>query len=133
MNDIWLLVAVVCAVALLGVPLFIFMRGSRTQRIIDEQLAVIRRMQNDIHALCAGAVNIGDHMESLENKIRRVAERQEQLEARDPMQQAYAHAIRLAQKGAEIDDLIENCGLAKGEAELLLRLHRVGLRQSASA
>ena len=133
MNDLWLLAAFVCTVALIGVPVFVFMRGSRTQRSIDEQLVVIRRMQNDIHALCAGAVNMGNQMESLENKIRRVAERQEQLEARDPMQQTYAHAIRLAQKGAEIDDLIENCGLAKGEAELLLRLHRVGRQQSASA
>lgn len=130
MTDILLLIAVGGIVALFGVLLFV--RDSRSQRIIDEQLAVIRRMQSDIHALTAGAINMGNHTESLEYKIRRVAERQEQLEARDPMQQTYAHAIRLAQKGAEIDDLVENCGLAKGEAELLLRLHRGERRQTAS-
>jgi hypothetical protein len=131
MNDVWVLIAFVCAAAVMAI--IIFVRDARSQRIIDEQLAVMRRMQSDIHALCAGAINMGNHIESLEYKLRRVAERQEQLEARDPIQQTYAHAIRLAQKGAGVDDLVENCGLAQGEAELLMRLHRVERRQAVSA
>jgi hypothetical protein len=64
-------------------------------------------------------------MDGLEQRIRRLAERQDQLELRDPMEQTYAHAIRLAQKGVDVNELVENCGLARGEAELLLRIHRV--------
>jgi uncharacterized protein DUF2802 len=35
----------------------------------------------------------------------------------------YQIAIRLAKSGASCDELVSNCGLARGEAELLQRLH----------
>ena len=34
------------------------------------------------------------------------------------------YAVRMAQSGAGLDDLVRGCGLNKGEAQLLLRLHR---------
>lgn len=74
---------------------------------------------------------MGKHVDALEQRIRRLAERQDQLELRDPLEQTYAHAIRLAQKGVDVNELVENCGLARGEAELLLRVHRVQQRQVA--
>ena len=33
------------------------------------------------------------------------------------------YAVRMARNGASIDDLVRGCGLNKGEAQLLLRLH----------
>lgn len=33
------------------------------------------------------------------------------------------YAVRMARSGASIDDLVRGCGLNKGEAQLLLRLH----------
>ena len=93
----------------------------------------MRRMQKDMHALCAGAINMGKHMDSLEQRIRRLAERQDQLQLRDPMEQTYTHAIRLAQKGVDVNELVESCGLARGEAELLSRIHRVQQHQATSA
>lgn len=131
MNDIFTLAAGFCIVLLAGALEFV--RHSRMKRIINEQLAAMNRIQKDIHALCAGAINMGKHVDVLEQRIRRLAERQDQLELRDPMEQTYAHAIRLAQKGVDIDELVENCGLARGEAELLLRIHRVQQRQAATA
>jgi len=108
------------------------MRYMRTRKILNEQGAAMQRISNDMHALCAGAINLGKHVDGLEHRIRRLAERQDQLELRDPMEQTYAHAIRLAQKGVDVNDLVENCGLARGEAELLLRIHRIE-RQAATA
>jgi hypothetical protein len=109
-----------------------FLRHRRNQKVVTEQLVAMQRVQKDIHALCAGAINMGKHVDILEQRIRRLAERQDQLELRDPLEQTYAHAIRLAQRGVDVDELVENCGLARGEAELLLRIHRVDQRQSAA-
>jgi Protein of unknown function (DUF2802) len=131
MNDILIMVVVFCAIILMVVLEFV--RISRAKRIINEQITAIHRMQNDMHALCAGAINMGKHVDALERKMRRLTERQDQLELRDPMEQTYAHAIRLAQKGADVNELVENCGLARGEAELLLRIHRVQRHQTATA
>ncbi len=33
------------------------------------------------------------------------------------------YAVRMAQSGAGLDDLVRGCGLNRGEAQLLLRLH----------
>ena len=106
-------------------------RHSRSKKIAGDHKKAIHSMQKDIHALCAGAINMGKHLDGLEQRIRRLAERQDQLELRDPLEQTYAHAIRLAQKGVDVNELVESCGLARGEAELLLRVHRVQKQQPA--
>ena len=131
MANIWLVIAIIS----LGV-LFVAMevlRGIRLVKLVRRQEAVIRRLQSDVHALCAGAINMGNYVSTLEQRLRRLTERQDQSDLRDPMQQTYAHAIRLAQRGADVNDLVENCGLARGEAELLLRVHHVQRRQAVSA
>jgi len=108
-------------VVLLVVECVRLVRGGRRER---ERDAALQRVQQDIQALCAGAVSVGKHLAAVDQKLKRLNERQDQLELRDPGQQTYGHAIRLAQRGANVDELIANCGLARGEAELLLRLHR---------
>jgi Protein of unknown function (DUF2802) len=128
-------------ISLLSAVFFLFVllvsveirRGIRHNNKMRQQDDVIRRLQSDIHALCAGAVNMGNHLSVLEQKMRRLAERLEQSYMRDPEQQTYAHAIRLAQQGVEVSVLTESCGLAQGEAELLLRLHRAHGRQAVSS
>jgi len=131
MIDIWLSTAAFAVIALLVV--WEIIRESRRREQMRQQTNAIHRLQNDIHALCAGAINMGKHISTLEQRLHRMAERQDQLELRDPVQQTYAHAIRLAQQGADVVDLMERCGLAQGEAELLMRVHRVQRRQAVPA
>jgi hypothetical protein len=130
MDYIFIAVILACVAGMLGAAEFI--RCSRGKKAVNEQLAAISRVQKDVHALCVGAISMGKHLDALEQKIRRLSERQDQLELRDPLEQTYAHAIRLAQKGVDVNELMENCGLARGEAELLLRVHRVESRQPAT-
>ena len=119
-----------CLVVLLGIV--VYLRHYHLTKIVSEQRIAIHQIRQDMHALCAGAINLGKHVDALEQKIRRQAERQDQLSMRDPSEHAYAHAIRLAQKGANINELVENCGLARSEAELLLRIHRTQQREAAN-
>src|SRR3569623_512070 len=102
-----LLQAAILAVAslLLVMEVWRTLRGRRRAREFD---ATARRLRDDMQALCTGAANMGKHLATLEQKLRRVSERQDQL----------------AQRGADVDELVAHCGLARGEAELLLRLHR---------
>src|SRR3569623_2317190 len=122
MTDLLLQAAILAVASLLLVmEVWRTLRGRRREREFD---ATARRLRDDMQALCTGAANMGKHLATLEQKLRRVSERQDQLELRDPAQQTYGHAIRLAQRGADVDELVAQCGLARGEAELLLRLHR---------
>lgn len=73
----------------------------------------------------------GEHMSAmdarlveLERRLRQVGEQQKQPSVRDTMHSHYEPAIRLARKGADVDELVATCGLARGEAELIALLHR---------
>jgi hypothetical protein len=96
----------------------------RLRREIVRQQALLGALERDLQAICQGARGMGDAVGRLEDKLRRLTERQDQLSLREPAQQAYHQAIRLAHRGASVEELVEACGLPRGEAELLRILHR---------
>lgn len=96
----------------------------RLDRASAPDLRALEALRADIKALCTGARNMGLHLETLERKYRLLVERQDRLDLYEPDKQIYDHAIRLARKGAQVDELVDHCGLARGEAELLLHVHR---------
>src|SRR3569832_1590351 len=77
-----LLQAAILAVAslLLVMEVWRTLRGRRREREFD---ATARRLRDDMQALCTGAANMGKHLATLEQKLRRVSERQDQLELRE--------------------------------------------------
>ena len=131
MNDTWLLIAIILTAGSFGA--LEVARNARFKKLQREQQDGMRRLLNDVQAICTGAINMGNQIDALEKKLRRLTERQDQLDSREPMEQVYAHAIRLAQRGADVNELVESCGLARGEAELLLRVHSVRRCQAGSA
>lgn len=65
-----------------------------------------------------------DRIAQLERQVQHLSRRQNQLELRDPVTQTYEPAIRMVRKGADVEELVSTCGLARGEAELIMMLHR---------
>lgn len=127
MENLWLMavLALVALIALAGI--------AAQRRTAARQDATLRSLQNDLRALCNAAVGMGDRVNQMERRLRQVAERQEalglrqeQLNQEDPEARSYTQAIKMAHKGAAVDDLIEVCGLSRGEAELVAMMHRLG-------
>ena len=101
------------------------------------QLAAIRRLRRQLHsrddqstrqrddfaALCKASVGAGDHLVKLEQQVRRLIERQDQIEMRSAGDRPYTQAIQMVQRGADVAELVSNCGLTRGEAELIAMLH----------
>lgn len=56
-------------------------------------------------------------------KLNHTMERQTDLEQKDVGSLPYNYAIRLVEMGATSDDLVENCGLARVEADLIALVH----------
>ncbi len=88
--------------------------------------AAIRTLQDDFAALCNGAVGVGDHLFHVEQNVRRLSQRQDQVDMHDPTQQSFDHAVRLVENGATIEEVMSQCGLVRSEAELIAMLHRTG-------
>lgn len=89
------------------------------------QESQIRVMQDDISALCSGAVGVGQHLSELEERSKIILQRQEQLELHEAPERTYKQAIKMAQRGADLDEVISDCGIARGEAELILLASRM--------
>lgn len=116
-----------CLLAAAALGLMVALRRLRRQE--RRHQAAIRSLQDDLTALCDGAVGVGDHLSRVEQHLRRLAERQDQVDMYDPSLQAFDIAVQMVQGGAPVDEIMAKCGLVRSEAELLITLHRRGRLQ----
>jgi len=89
-------------------------------QILAQQDEIITAMQSDLNAMVSGAVGVGDHLAKLEERTQRLVQRQDTLELQEAPERSYRHAIKMLRNGANLDQIMSDCGLARGEAELLM-------------
>lgn len=104
----------------------------RVRRGMAEQGQSVLAMQKDLRALCNAAVQVGERLNRLEQEIKGVQSRQRELGSRqdkldlaEPEARTFDQAVKLVRKGATVDELVEICGLSRGEAELIAMMHRL--------
>ncbi len=97
----------------------------RLYKLNQLQTAKIAALQNQLSVLCAGAVGTDERIIRFERTLNNLKEQQNTLDLgmNTHQGQGYDHAIRLARKGANIKQLIDNCNLSDEEAHLISRLH----------
>lgn len=114
----------IVTLCLTGIAVFVALmavrKASRQQQLNAEKIALLRE---DISALYSGAVGIGKRLTNIERRLRLVNHRQDKFELRDIDQASYDHAVRMVKKGADIMELVDSCGISKGEAELIKLLN----------
>ena len=84
----------------------------------------IQQLEQELGALCSASVGAGEHVVKLEQQVQRITERQNQLELRAASERPYSQASQLVDRGADIDEVMDTCGLTRGEAELLVMMQR---------
>jgi hypothetical protein len=105
--------------------LFAHLKNARLQMQLEQMQDSLHAMQSDLSAVCSGAVNLGEHLAHLERRAHLLVQRQDQLELNGPATQSYRQASKMMNKGAELDDVIADCGIARGEAELVALAQRI--------
>ncbi len=105
--------------------IFAYIKNTQLQLQISEQQNSLYALQADVSALCAGAVGLGEHLAHLEQRANLLVRRQDQLEMKEPATQNYRQASKMINKGAELEEVIADCGLARGEAELVALAQRI--------
>ncbi|WP_438969980.1 DUF2802 domain-containing protein [Methylophaga sp.] len=106
-----------------AVFLVIGLATMRLLKLYQMQSERIRMLQNQLAALCEGASGTDDRILKFEQTLNKIRDHQHSLDLRANSQPGYDHAIRLARKGAGIEQLIDNCNLSDEEAHLINRLH----------
>lgn len=119
----WLLLAGVALVAVAA--LVLAWSAHRRLASYDTQYqALVKVLRNEIRVMNSGAIGVGRRLKQVEGRLNITAEKQQELENRDPGALAYNQAAKLMEMGADVDDLVVNCGIARPEAELMALLHR---------
>lgn len=107
-----------------AVFLFVGAATLRLMKLYQLQSNRIRSLQNQLSALCAGASGTDERMLQFEQVLNKIKDQQHSLElGSGSSHQAYEHAIRLARKGVDTEQLIDSCNLSDEEAHLISRLH----------
>lgn len=103
------------------------------RRQLTQQRQRLQIVQNDLRALCNAAVAVGERVNRIERNQHQLSERQNELGQRqerlgkeDTEEYSFAQAVKMAQKGASAEELVDICGLTQGEAELVAMMHRLG-------
>jgi len=115
--------------------LCILFLGIRIYRLDKNYKSVVTKcdtLQSHITAMCSAAVNIGKNIDQLDKKVDALTERQEKYELNESQEQTmnYGQAKVLLNRGANVEDVVENCGVTYGEAELIAMMSKLEAQQS---
>ena len=109
----------------------------RQRKLQQEQSLSMQMLQRDLRALANAAVGVGGRVLEIERQQRKrpaIVQVQEQVQPQltsapvefyNPNNQPYEQAIRMAQSGATVEDIVNVCCLSKSEAELVTMMHRL--------
>ncbi len=94
-----------------------FQKRSKNEAVeYDRKLRLLARELNQLRKSLVDPIN---RLYESEQRSRRITERLEQLELREKSSRQYGQAAKLVNNGSSIEDIMEICGLNRGEAELI--------------
>jgi hypothetical protein len=121
--------AIFNSLALLALGFLLFKLNKMYQRAEKQLTAQQRfntRMQQDLRAMCSGAVGLGQRLIEVEHLSKQLVMRVEVSDNRDVGLSNYSHAAKLIEMGASPQEVQSSCGLTAQEVDLLEILHRQG-------
>ncbi|OMH30060.1 DUF2802 domain-containing protein [Motiliproteus sp. MSK22-1] len=119
----WVLLAGVAVIAIVALLIAVNVYR-RLQASEEKYYALVNVIRNEIKVMNSGSIGVGRRLKQVESRLNITVEKQQELENRDPGALAYNQAAKLMEMGADVDDLVSSCGIARPEAELMALLHR---------
>ncbi|ARU57267.1 MAG: DUF2802 domain-containing protein [Pseudomonadales bacterium] len=121
LSDVTLLgLATIVALCMITTFLIIERRkNAKTQLLLKQELQKLRK---DMQAVSNGSIGVGKRLLEIQDIQRKIDSRFDSLQKKDPGRVTYSEAARLVTLGAEIEDLMNTCGISRPEAELVTAL-----------
>lgn len=121
-GSAWTLITIslLLAVSAFGIAATLWFRLRQHKKSHQALITVLR---NEIQAMTSGSIGMGKRLVDIEQRLNTTTEKQQELANRDPGVLAYNQAARLMEMGADVDDLVKDCGIGRPEAELMALLH----------
>lgn len=133
MSD-YLLMAVAATAVLLAVVLVWLLREHKKLKQAFGQLEdKLQRSHEELAVLCSAAVAVDQHLAANDQRLNGILDQLNtyqqplvpvaSLVNDEPELQGYDAAIQKIRRGADVDELVKDCGMTRDEAVLLIRLH----------
>jgi len=95
--------------------------------LFKEQQRQIASLKTELHEIRCGSLGVGTRVQEVEGKLAQAIERQDEIQSQsqyhDPQSRLYSHAMKLVERGADVEEIVRECELPRAEAELLVSLH----------
>ena len=78
----------------------------------------------EVHATTSGSLGVGQRLVQCERQLHELKTVIEEMRQNDPLRVSYDEEARLVDLGADIDDLMNTCGISRPEAELVSALRK---------
>jgi hypothetical protein len=121
---------IVLGLLLLFLALFIKQKLIQQQQLISslsEQLDLHHKQINTVtegmNEVRVGGFGMGAKLKEVSASLEKLELQQEDIINMDPDHRVYSTAAKLVSTGASVEDLMRECDLPRGEAELLISLH----------
>ncbi|WP_092013303.1 DUF2802 domain-containing protein [Marinobacter daqiaonensis] len=96
------------------------------QQLRDNSEHLVR----ELNATSSGSLGVGNRLIACERQVHELRRMFDEMRQNDPLRVSYDEASRLVDLGADVDDLMNTCGISRPEAELVSALR---LRQQKAA
>ncbi len=93
------------------------------KQFVSLQQKQLKDLSHELNTMTSAAHGVGKRITQLAGQIRELDDRQEEFDLKDQGSHSMQQAIALVHKGASVEELIENCEMSHGEAELLIMVH----------
>ncbi len=116
MIVLWSAVAVLSLVALLG-WLFAWYNRAQLAKLQQRLEQLEQQLQSELNTINSGVIGIGQRVISAEKRINQLSSRDQQPADEESL--PYSQAASMLERGADVDQLAERCGLTEAEAQLI--------------
>jgi len=129
-NILWISFAAVSLVCIAGFWALLSLYN-RQRRELEQARRQIESVSANLAALCSGAVGVDKRVARLEKVGRDFRVWQEREQSHDQGQggNSFGRAIQLVRSGATAGKLVEELGLSRNEADLIVMLH--GMKEAS--
>ncbi|MCG8017779.1 MAG: DUF2802 domain-containing protein [Candidatus Thiodiazotropha sp. 'RUGA'] len=123
LNLFWF-VLLPLALLLAGFLSYLFFIDRKSKELQAQQSREIQTLKQTVAALCSSAVGVDRRVNRLERQGRDLEERQENIEQSNLQSDPpYSDAISMVRAGAGPDELIQELGISRDAADLIIMIH----------
>lgn len=101
--------------------LMLWRQNKQLKNMLKERCDTLGR---ELHATTSGSMGVGQRLVVCERQLHELRSTMDEMRQNDPLRVSYDEASRLVDLGADIDDLMNTCGISRPEAELVSALKK---------